>query len=86
MDKIKVFGNTAREIESGQIFRAIKDSVEGRDVVILEPVILFDKDGVPSYKVELEWITHTMMKLTADTQELVELVESIVIQYQMMMV
>lgn len=54
MDKIKVFGNTAKEIESGQIFRAIKDSVEGRDVVILEPVILFDKDGCPSYKVELE--------------------------------
>lgn len=35
--KIKVFGEDAREIKEGQIFIARKDSVEGRDIAILEP-------------------------------------------------
>ena len=36
---IKVFGEEAKKIEVGQIFIARLDSVEGRDIVILEPVI-----------------------------------------------
>ena len=51
---IKVFGEKAKDIESGQIFRARLDSVEGRDVVILEPVILIDRDGCPSYEVRYD--------------------------------
>jgi hypothetical protein len=52
--EIKVFGEEARKIEEGQIFRAVKSSVEGRDVVILEPIINIDKYGCPSYEVRLE--------------------------------
>ena len=36
---IKVFGDEAKNISSGQIFIARLDSVEGRDIAILEPVI-----------------------------------------------
>jgi hypothetical protein len=54
MRKIKVFGDQADAIEEGQIFKAIVTSVEGRTVVILEPVITFDKDGCPSYEVKLQ--------------------------------
>ena len=54
MQKIKVFGDKAREIEDGQLFRAIKSSVEGHDVVILEPIITIDRDGCPSYEVRYE--------------------------------
>lgn len=52
--EIKVFGEKAKTIEEGQIFRAIKSSVEGRDVVILEPIVNYDKDGCPSYEVRYE--------------------------------
>ena len=51
---IKVFGDKAKKIQSGQIFIARLDSVEGRDIAILEPSILIDKDGVPSYEVRYE--------------------------------
>lgn len=51
MRQIKVFGEQADSIQEGQIFKAIKTSVEGRSVVILEPVITFDKDSCPSYEV-----------------------------------
>lgn len=51
---IKVFGEEAKNIEEGQIFKAIKTSVEGRDVVILEPIISIDSDGCPSYEVRYE--------------------------------
>ncbi|UVF62313.1 hypothetical protein [Nitrososphaeria virus YSH_462411] len=50
--EIKVFGNDAKQIEEGQIFIARKDSVEGRDVVILEPKVIYDKDSCPSYEVD----------------------------------
>lgn len=53
-EQIKVFGEKAKEIQEGQIFRAIKDSVEGRDIVILEPVVNYDKDGCPNYEVRYE--------------------------------
>lgn len=51
---IKVFGEEARNIEEGQIFKAIKTSVEGRDVVILTPVINIDRDGCPSFEVRYD--------------------------------
>ena len=51
---IKVFGEEAKKIESGQVFIARLDSVEGRDIAILEPVIIIDKDGCPSYEVRYE--------------------------------
>jgi hypothetical protein len=54
MKEIKVFGETAKEIQSGQIFKARLDSVEGRDIAILEPVILIDRDGCPSYEVRYD--------------------------------
>ena len=49
--EIKVFGEKAKQIENGQIFKARLDSVEGRDIVILEPVVKYDRDGCPSYEV-----------------------------------
>lgn len=49
--QIKVFGEKAREIESGQVFIAKVKSIEGRDVVVLEPSILVDRDGCPSFEV-----------------------------------
>ena len=52
--QIKVFGDEAKAIEEGQIFKAIVTSVEGRTVVILEPVITFDKDSCPSYEVRYD--------------------------------
>lgn len=52
--EISVFGEKAKEIEEGQIFRAIKYSVEGRDCVKLEPVILIDKDGCPYKEIRCE--------------------------------
>ena len=36
--KIKVYGETAKQITDDMIFRVVKGSVEGRDVVILESV------------------------------------------------
>lgn len=54
MQQIKVFGDKAQEIEEGQIFKAIKTSVEGRDVVILEPVINYTKDGDMEYEIRYE--------------------------------
>ena len=54
MKEISVFGENAKEIEEGQIFKAIKYSVEGRDCVKLIPVVNYDKDGCPSYEVRLE--------------------------------
>lgn len=51
---IKVFGEKAKEIENGQVFIARLDSVEGRDIVILEPVVNYDKDGCPSFEVRYE--------------------------------
>ena len=52
--KIKVFGNEVKEIENGQIFIARLDSVEGRDMAILEPAVKIDKDGCPSYEVRYD--------------------------------
>ena len=54
MKEISVFGEQAREIEEGQVFIARKDSIEGRDIVILEPKINIDKDGCVSYEVKNE--------------------------------
>ncbi len=51
---IKVFGEKARKIEEGQIFIAKVTSIEGRDVVVLEPAVLIDRDGCPSYEVRYE--------------------------------
>ena len=51
---IKVFGEEVKKIQAGQIFIARLDSVEGRDIAILEPVINIDKDGCPSYEVRYE--------------------------------
>ena len=51
---IKIFGEKVKEIEEGQIFKARLDSVEGRDIAILEPVINIDKDGCPSYEVRYD--------------------------------
>ena len=49
--QIKVFGEKAKEIEEGQVFIAKVSSVEGRDVIILEPAVNYDKDGCPNYEV-----------------------------------
>ena len=49
--QIKVFGEKAKEIEEGQIFIAKVSSVEGRDVVTLEPAVTIDADGCPSFEV-----------------------------------
>jgi len=35
---IKVFGNESQAIEDGQLFRAVKYTVEGRDVTELIPI------------------------------------------------
>jgi hypothetical protein len=53
-DMIKVFGEEAKKIEEGQIFKARLDSVEGRDVIILEPVFTITKDGDIEYEVRYE--------------------------------
>lgn len=52
--QIKVFGEKAKEIEEGQVFIAKISSVEGRDVIILEPAVNYDKDGCPNYEVRYE--------------------------------
>ena len=54
MKEISVFGENAREIEEGQVFKAIKYSVEGRDCVKLIPIVKYDKDGCPYNEVRLE--------------------------------
>lgn len=51
---IKVFGEEARNIEEGQIFKAVKTSVEGRDVVTLVPSIIIDRDGCENIEVRYE--------------------------------
>lgn len=51
---IKIFGEEAKKIEPGQIFKARLDSVDGRDIVVLEPVIKYDNDNCPYYEVRLE--------------------------------
>ena len=38
-----MFGEEAKKIQSGQIFKARLDSVEGRDIAILEPI---DRDEI----------------------------------------
>lgn len=38
--KIKVFGDKARKIEDGELFRAVVDMVEGRPVVTLESIVV----------------------------------------------
>ena len=42
--KVKVFGELARKIEDGELFRAVVDSIEGRPVVTLESVIVREND------------------------------------------
>ncbi len=37
---IKLYDDKAKELKDGQLFRIRKDSIEGRDVVILEPITL----------------------------------------------
>ena len=51
---IKIFGDEAKGIVNGQIFKARLDSVEGRDIVILEPVIRYDGDGDAIYEVRYD--------------------------------
>lgn len=51
-ETIKVFGDKAKEIEDGQMFYAVKTSVEGRDVVIFEPIVTIDIDGCPMYAIK----------------------------------
>lgn len=53
-EEICVFGEKAKNIQEGQIFKAVKYSVEGRDCVRLDPVIIIDKDGVPYPEVRYE--------------------------------
>lgn len=54
--KIKVFGEKAKEMEDGQLFRVIKYSTEGRDVVELEPVYQINRDGetLPVFEVKYD--------------------------------
>lgn len=52
--EIKVFGKDAQEIETGQIFKARKDSVEGRDIAILEPVFRVTRDGEIVFEVRYD--------------------------------
>ena len=40
---IKIFGEEAKKIQAGQIFKARLDSVEGGDIAILEPQTNCDK-------------------------------------------
>ena len=54
MKEISVFGEDARNIEEGQIFRAVKFDITQGDKVVLVPVVEYDKDGCPSYKVMYE--------------------------------
>ena len=54
MKEISVYGEQAREIQEGQIFRAVRVPIDMGDKMVLKPVILIDKDGVPSYEVRLE--------------------------------
>ena len=54
MKEISVFGEQAREIEEGQIFRARIINIDMGDKVILEPVFSIDRDGCCSYEVRLE--------------------------------
>ncbi len=49
--QIKIYGEQAREIENGQVFIAKVTSIEGRDVVVLEPSINIDRDYCPSFEV-----------------------------------
>ena len=51
---IKIFGEEAKKIEEGQIFIARLDSVEGRDIAILEPSVIYDKDNCPSFEVRYQ--------------------------------
>ena len=46
-----MFGTEAREIKEGQIFIARKVEITEGDKMVLEPVVIYDKDGLPSYEV-----------------------------------
>lgn len=54
MKEISVFGEDARNIEEGQIFRAVKVDIIQGDKVILVPIVKYDKDGCPSYEVRYD--------------------------------
>lgn len=54
MKEISVFGENAKEIEEGQIFKAIKYSVEGRDCVKLLPVYTITSEGEIIYEVRYD--------------------------------
>lgn len=54
MKEISVFGEQAREIQEGQIFKAVKVPIDMGDKVVLIPVVNYDKDGCPSFEVLLE--------------------------------
>lgn len=54
MKEISVFGEEARNIQEGQIFKAVKVPIDMEDKVILVPVYTIDSDGVPSYEVRFE--------------------------------
>jgi len=60
MTQIKVFGNEAKEIKDGDLLVASKDSVEGRDVIILTPI---------SFKKAEEHIRITTMNRYIDSVE-----------------
>lgn len=54
MKEISVYGEEARNIEEGQIFRAVKVNLDMGDKVILQPVFTITKDGDIEYEVRLE--------------------------------
>lgn len=51
MKKIYVYGQDARDLVEGQIFRAVKNVITEGDRMELVPVVLIDKDYCPSYEV-----------------------------------
>ena len=51
---ITVFGEEARQIQEGQIFIARKVEITEGDKMVLEPVVIIDRDGCPSYEVRYD--------------------------------
>ena len=54
MKEISIFGEKAREIQEGQIFKARIVNTEQGDKVVLDPVIFYDKDGGMEYEIRHE--------------------------------
>ena len=54
MKEISVFGEDARNIEEGQIFRAVKVNITQGDKVVLVPVVKYDSDSCPYFEVRYD--------------------------------